>query len=231
MTDLVAMCVVLVFGAAGAAFVVGSAIGADRQWIRSRAALTQTQTASAGTLAEDPRAPSRTAVTRGPPAGSLAARAQGDRRSADPRPPFPRATGALPWPPAILATAEKSVTHDPQELFARAERLAVKGADLTLRETRLSSASLPLGGSTGLHPIFREGQPLGVKVSRPGPLLEGAGLESGDLVTAVNGYAYPEDPRRWVEPFLQPSGNAVIEVLRGARRVVLSVRWREPLVK
>jgi hypothetical protein len=189
-------------------------------------ALAQMQTVSPGDAAYN-RAPR----PREPAASSPAAWSGSSRISPSPGRPYAHASDALPWPPAILATAEKGVTHDPQELFARAERLAQGGADLTLRETRLSSASLPLGGSNGLGTVLREGRPIGVNVSQPGPLLASAGVERGDVVTSVNGYGYPEDPQRWVEPFLQPSGSAVIEVLRGARRVVLSVRWREPLVK
>jgi len=223
-----------VLGLAAVSF-VGSRTRGYRQSIRSRAALVQAQTASPGDAAEHPRAPSQAA----PPGDAMAsapAAWSGASSWGSPIPwrPHAHTTSSyegLPWPPAILATAEKSVTHDPQELFARAERLAAKGADLTLHETRLSSAALPLGGSNGLAPVFREGRAIGVKVSQPGPLLASAGVESGDLVTSVNGYGYPEDPQRWVEPFLKPSGNAVVEVLRGAHRVVLSVRWREPLVK
>jgi hypothetical protein len=203
---------------------------AHRQLRLSRAAVAQTQAASLGDTSAAPRVTSQVAPPRDPMAGSLTAWAGAAGRAPDPPQPFAQATGSLPWPPAILATTGKSVTHDPQELFARAERLAESGLDITLHETRLSSASLPLGSSTGLGPVFRDGQPIGVKVSLPGPLLESVGLESGDLVTSVNGYGYPEDPKSWAEPFLKPSGNVVFEVLRGTRRVVLSVRWRRPVV-
>ena len=141
-----------------------------------------------------------------------------------------RAAEALPWPPSILAKAGP-VTHEPRELFARAERLAAAGADLSTRATHLSSVSLPDGGATRVVPVQHGGGPIGVRLLHPGPLLEEAGIEDGDLVTSVNGYEYPQDPSLWLDPFLQRSGNAVIEVLRGTRRVVISVRWRMPAAR
>ena len=216
---------------AAAAYAVTFPFGVQRQLNPSRVAAEQMQGASPGRAAEDPRSSSLATPPRDPMASSLTASAGAAWRPADPPRPFAHASASepLPWPPAILATSGSSVTHDPQELFARAERLAAAGVDVTLRETRLSSATLPVGTSTGLGPTFHEGRPIGVKISLPGPLLESIGIESGDLVTSINGYGYPEDPKRWAEPFLQPSGNVVMEVLRGARRVVLSVRWRRPL--
>lgn len=221
----------LFLGTAGA-YAVTFPFGTCRQLERSRAAVEQMQAASPGHAAEGPRSPSLAAPPRDPMASSLAAWAGAAARSTNPPRAFAHASTNTPLllPPAILATAGKTVTHDPQVLFERAEWLAARGVDVTLHETRLSSAGLSLGSSTGLGPAFHEGRPIGLKVSVPGPLLESVGLEVGDVVTSVNGYGYPEDPQRWAEPFLQPSGNVVIEVLRGARRVVLSVRWRRPFV-
>jgi hypothetical protein len=192
---------------------------------RSAAMSARAQVASSPGGGADPRLSSAAA----PPHDSMV-------RGADPpvnlagmaasQPPYSAAVQPLLWPPTLLATAGGSVTHDPRELLARAERLADAGADLSIRQTQLSRVSLPVGGSIQVVPVSHEGRPIGVRLSQLGALLEDAGLESGDLVTSVNGYTYPEDPRRWLEPFIQPSGNAVIEVLRGKRRVVLSVRWR-----
>jgi membrane-associated protease RseP (regulator of RpoE activity) len=185
----------------------------------------------------------RPAVRLGPRAWRTLARAGGAPAVVPAAVPVATAVAAtvaaeeepLPWPPNILSGSGVE-SHDPSELLARARRLASAGLDLTVTETRLSPAAfrdglagLALhGDSSAVRAVRRHGALIGMRFEgvRPGSLLGLAGLQSGDIVTAVNGHRIAGGESPGATGGSGVAGAAVIEVLRGPRRVVLATCWQ-----
>jgi len=132
-------------------------------------------------------------------------------------------------PPLGLAELG-AVTHDPAVLLARAVRLHGDGADLTLTRSTLpmpieravEDAFAPharIAASFGAGGIAIQSLP-------PGSPASLAGLQRGDVLTAINGYAL-RTPEAAIEAHrsLLATGNALLEVIRGERRIVLEARF------
>jgi membrane-associated protease RseP (regulator of RpoE activity) len=133
--------------------------------------------------------------------------------------------------PPLALSSLGATTHDPAVLLARATRLLRDGADITLTRSMLP---MPIDGAVeeAFAPHTRiaarrawggveiESLPLGSTASL-------AGLQSGDVLTAINGYALikPEDVIE-AHRSLMATGVAVLEVIRGESRVVLEARFR-----
>lgn len=138
------------------------------------------------------------------------------------------AVSTLQAPDAALATLGPE-THAVDELWRRAEQLAAAGSGVVLLRTEIpgASGSLPIDG-VGTSRLRPE-QGAGVRVfglaPRSTPVL--AGLENGDLITAVNGYPMraPEAALQ-AYPEVQRAHAAVLELVRDHRRIVLRVGWK-----
>ncbi len=133
-------------------------------------------------------------------------------------------------PPLDLSTLG-ALTHDPATLLARATRLLGDGADLTLTRSTLP---MPIQKAIeeGFAPHARIAARLawgGVEIkSLPlGSTASLVGLQRGDVLTAINGYALikPEDVIE-AHRSLLATGVAVLEVIRGERRVVIEARFK-----
>ncbi|MEP7125683.1 MAG: PDZ domain-containing protein [Byssovorax sp.] len=123
-----------------------------------------------------------------------------------------------------------ATTHDPTALLARAARLQKDGADLTLTRSLLPM-SVDRALAEGFAPHARIGtrwDSNGIEVqSLPtGSIAALAGLQRGDVLTAINGYPFVT-PETMIEAHrtLTATGVAVVEVLRGERRLVLEVHF------
>ena len=156
------------------------------------------------------------------------------------RAPLPPSTcGGLPprqasSPRALLAPLGLSSlgasTHDPSALLARATRLRSEGADLTL-----TRSLLPLPVDRALAEAFAPHARIaagfatgGIEIlSLPrGSTAALAGLQRGDVVTAVNGHALTK-PEAALDAYssVLATGIAVLEVIRDERRIVLEARF------
>jgi hypothetical protein len=138
------------------------------------------------------------------------------------------AEGPMAWPPALLGDAGPS-THDPALLFERAGALRDAGLDVVVLAKRLSTdeltAALALpSGSQAVVPVERGGEPVGLVLYgfHRASLPRSIGLENGDVVTAVNGFAVarPEDAEAAYES-VRRGGVAIVEATRGAQRVIV----------
>jgi hypothetical protein len=133
-------------------------------------------------------------------------------------------------PPLDLATLG-APTHDPATLLARATRLLGDGADLTL-----TRSTLPMPIHEAIEEGFAPHARIAARVAWGGVEIKSlplgstaslAGLQRGDVLTAINGYALtrPEDVIE-AHRSLLATGVAVLEVIRGERRVVIEARFR-----
>lgn len=189
-------------------------------------------------------------ISTAPPVHDAATRAQPAQIAAPPTmpvqhvPPRPRhapsPAGALEREaarpladagPSIALRALGSPTHAPGELWARAVKLAAAGVDVVLTESSLAHRSVKemeheLGPSAQIRPSADVG---GVRIASlaPGSIARAAGLQEGDVVTAVNGYplASPSDLLMAYASALEAQ-SAVLELRRGPRAVVLRLRIR-----
>jgi hypothetical protein len=144
----------------------------------------------------------------------------------------------LPWPPQILSAAAGG-SHDPFELLGRANRLSLAGADITVIRTRLPRRATPLltvspesvMRSAQTAPVFRKGRLIGVRFDEvdPDSTLSLAGVRNQDVVTAINGYSLGDGDGSHTQHTraAAPARIAVVEIIRGASRVVLGVTWPE----
>ena len=154
-------------------------------------------------------------------------------------PPAPQATPQLaPTPsftPVPLGAAMSLAmmgphTHDVDELWRRAEQLAMSGVDVTLSRIALPRGAIAWGDAGALHVVPEPHKGVdGLRViavgGRSAPAL--AGVRPGDLVVAVNGYALGE-PQNGSRAFTaaREAGTLIAEVWRDGRRLVLRVGWR-----
>lgn len=142
-------------------------------------------------------------------------------REAPPQPAFVAPLG--------LASLGRA-THEPTLLLARAARLRSDGADLTLTRSvlpmpvdrALAEALAPharIGARFAVGGIEIQSLPAGSTVFL-------AGLQRGDVVTAVNGHALTK-PEAALDAYssVHDTEVAVIEVIRGGWRIVLEVRF------
>jgi membrane-associated protease RseP (regulator of RpoE activity) len=139
--------------------------------------------------------------------------------------PLPRAFVA----PLGLASLG-ATTHDPTVLLARATRLRQDGADLTL-----TRSLLPMPVDRALAEAFAPHARIAARFAAGGIEIQSlpagstaslAGLQRGDVVTAVNGQALTR-PESALDAYssVLATGIAVIEVIRGERRIVLEARF------
>lgn len=110
---------------------------------------------------------------------------------------------------------------------------AARGADSGARAISLSRDELDelMGGSSALRPVVRiapvvrRGRTVGVRVFgvREGSLASRLGIESGDVLTRVNGFDIAS-PERCLEAYgsLRRSEIVTLEVLRGERPITLT---------
>lgn len=123
-----------------------------------------------------------------------------------------------------------AATHDPTLLLARAARLRQDGADLTL-----TRSLLPMAVDRALAEAFAPHARIAARFAAGGVEIQSlpggstaalAGLQRGDVVTAVNGQALTR-PESALDAYssVLATGIAVIEVIRGERRIVLEARF------
>lgn len=149
-------------------------------------------------------------------------------RAPSPRPPLaPRRDGSL------LASLG-APTDAPPELWRRAEKLRAAGLDAVLIRAVFSRESIDRTFEGGI--VHVEPAPGGLRITgiKPMSAFAMAGLREGDVVLAVNGHALT-DPEHALSMYpYMPWKEAVVEILRGERRVFLHVTvrgfapWREP---
>jgi len=144
---------------------------------------------------------------------------------ADPTPPAGPLFD-LPHPPPSL-NDHKHLTHNPTELWRRAQRQADTDPALVLHEVKLSAESLAEGQDLSSTRVMPAKWPLGgLKILRisPGSAFSQAGLVEGDVLLAINGYAM-DDPALALEAYETAKRRraAVIELMRGKQAVVLKV--------
>ncbi|MDB4996966.1 MAG: hypothetical protein JWM74_4398 [Myxococcaceae bacterium] len=140
----------------------------------------------------------------------------------------------VPSPPAILVMMGVA-THDPAQLLARARKLAGSGADVRVLEVEVPSIVMERAkahgndlGASSMVPFEERGRTIGLRLGavRANSPLAHAGLESNDIVVAVNGYAV--ENTTWYDSALRKTGTKslfVVEVIRNGERVVLAVHW------
>jgi membrane-associated protease RseP (regulator of RpoE activity) len=133
--------------------------------------------------------------------------------------------------PSLDLSSLGSPTHAPEDLWARAEKLAAAGVDVVLTETSVASRWVnDLEGALGsAAQIVPNVDFPGIRIVSlaPGSIARAAGLQEGDVVTAVNGHAL-------TSPEVLPAAHAsvcqsraaVVELRRGGRAVVLRLRIR-----
>jgi membrane-associated protease RseP (regulator of RpoE activity) len=119
-------------------------------------------------------------------------------------------------------------SHAPEDLWRRAGKLVAAGVDLVLTETTIADRSIEdiereLAPAARILPTG-DGRGIQLSILPEGSIARAAGLQPGDLVTAVNGYAL-STPDALIEAYgsVQRSRVALIEVQRGTRPVVLKV--------
>ena len=125
-------------------------------------------------------------------------------------------------------------TADPRELLARAEHLRRAGLDL--RVVHVATSAADVGRWAGAPPFPARVVPLrcagndvlGLRIAsiEPGSGAEEIGLEIDDVIIAVNGYPFdrPEAVERAYTAATR-AGAVVVEIVRGARPMVISVEW------
>lgn len=152
------------------------------------------------------------------------------------RPPEPaRTQDAVSRPPGARPSFDLGSlgrpTHAPDELWTRAAKLAAAGARIVLTETSLahqSASDLEEAFGPAARIVQNDDFP-GVRVVRlpAGSIARAAGLQDGDVVTAVNGHAL-SSPAALLDAYtsVRQSRTAVIELHRGGHPVVLRIRIR-----
>jgi len=135
----------------------------------------------------------------------------------------------LPRFPSVLSSLLPE-SHDPDVLLARVEKLRKAGLDIVLLRAEIHRDLLDAAfadANAGVSPLTVNGKTLGLKLTRLGPASFGslAGLQSGDVLVSINGYdiSSPEDALHGYES-ARMQKSAVVELVRGGRRVVLDVR-------
>jgi hypothetical protein len=191
-------------------------------------------------IAGSRRFPGNSAAMQLAKSASQEAAAQPPPRAKAPPPP-PRAEPPRPAPsmPRVFIaplglSSLGATTHDPALLLARATRLIHDGAEITL-----TRSLLPMSIDRALEEAFAPHARIaarfaagGIEIQSlpPGSTASLAGLQRGDVLTAVNGHALIT-PEAAIEAHrsLLATGAAVLEVLRGERRMVLEARFSPAL--
>jgi membrane-associated protease RseP (regulator of RpoE activity) len=174
---------------------------------------------------------------QGNPASNNVARSPSVEAPREPpqlRAPPPPPQCAAPPPRAFVAPLGLAslgrATHDPTLLLARAARLRNDGAELTL-----TRSLLPMPVDRALAEALAPHARIAARFAAGGVEIQSlpagstallAGLQRGDVVTAVNGHALtrPESALDAYSSVLS-TGIAVLEVIRGERRIVLEARF------
>jgi membrane-associated protease RseP (regulator of RpoE activity) len=150
-----------------------------------------------------------------------------------PKAPPPRRDApqaASTFAPPLGLAALGAVTHDPAALLARASKLLADGADLTI-----TRSTLPMSIDRALEESFAPHARIAARVASGGIEIQSlplgstaslAGLQRGDVLTAINGYALTT-PEAALDSYsnLTTTEIVVLEVLRGEHRVVLDARF------
>ena len=154
-----------------------------------------------------------------------------------PLPPSPRPApphAARPTPRTFIAPLGLSMlgatTHDPATLLARAAKLRGDGAEITI-----TRSALPLSLDRAIEESFAPHARIGARWDSNGIEIEElpagssaslVGLQRGDVLTAINGYAFVAPEMMFVaHRTVVATGVALIELLRAERRIVLEVRF------
>ena len=167
-------------------------------------------------------------------------------RPSSPRPIIPRPfTPRLPEPHVCpRALAELAVprvlsglgaeTRDPHVLMARASRLDAAGFDIDVMRAALPldvalsglAPTDPAANPPTIVPVRWSGGVVGVCLEGPGVLPRATGLLRGDVITSINGVPIVR-PDLALEAYdsAKREGMAVIELLRGEKRVILGVSF------
>lgn len=97
---------------------------------------------------------------------------------------------------------EARLVRDGRPLRLRYQRLEPRSHERRVLTTLPQQELDELTTSCRVVPAFRRGEPIGVKIfsARPGSLFAQVGLESGDIVTRVNGYDI-KSPDRALEAY------------------------------
>lgn len=131
--------------------------------------------------------------------------------------------------PSMALSALGRPTHAPNDLWMRAVHLASTGADVVLTESSLTRRSVnDLENELGPSALILPSADLpGIRIASlaPGSIARAAGLQQGDVITAVNGYPLAS-PTDLLAAYASVLGTqtAVIELRRGPRTVVLRLR-------
>jgi len=135
----------------------------------------------------------------------------------------------IPGPTFSLSVLGKP-THAPGELWGRARKLGAAGFDVVLTRSRLPGRSADaldgeLPFTAKIAPV--SGVPgIAIASMPPGSIARAAGLQEGDLITAVNGHAISSpDAALSAYSSLRHHELAVVELRRGGRLVVLKIGW------
>lgn len=123
-------------------------------------------------------------------------------------------------------------TRDPHALMARASRLGAAGFDVFVTRAALPQGVVERALATSsdsasppkIVPVRSSGGVVGVCVEGIGVLPIGAGILRGDVITSINGVPIVR-PDLALEAYESAwrEGMAVIELLRGERRVIVGV--------
>ena len=123
-----------------------------------------------------------------------------------------------------------ATTHDPATLLARAAKLRGDGAEITI-----TRSALPLSLDRAIEESFAPHARIGARWDSNGIEIEElpagssaslVGLQRGDVLTAINGYAFVAPEMMFVaHRTVVATGVALIELLRAERRIVLEVRF------
>ena len=157
--------------------------------------------------------------------------------TAPPGPPRPEVIAGphdaqIPSMPSVLAELRPE-THDPDELIARAQKLRAAGMDILMLRADLSRSLLEDGFAdlrTRVTPVHKDGKTVGTRLSklRQDSLAVLAGIQNGDIITSINGYAMasPEQALAGYQGAAHTRA-AVVELIRNGRRVIVAIRWPE----
>lgn len=135
--------------------------------------------------------------------------------------------------PSFALSALGKPTNVPSELWARARKLGAAGFEIVLTETTIPAHGLAEIGSR--IPFAAKIAPApgvpGVELSElpRASLARVAGLQDGDLITAVNGFALTS-PDSMLSAYanLRQTETAVLELRRGGRLLVIKASWEAP---
>jgi membrane-associated protease RseP (regulator of RpoE activity) len=152
-------------------------------------------------------------------------------QSPTPIPP-PPPTGAVVFPaiPSVL-TSLRPVTHDVKALAESGRALSVAGMDIMIIDVDLPRGFIEdqvFDMRTRVKPVFHDGQVAGLGVTglRPGSLASQVGLQNGDILTSINGFAIAS-PDGALSAYQDAAREhqAIMEVIRDGRRILIHVRW------